>query len=47
LPIEVKHDCLKKTTIKSLEATEMDYWRRASGKSKLDKVRNERIREIM
>lgn len=38
---------LKEKTRKSLEATEMDYWRRAAGKSKLERVRNERIREIM
>lgn len=30
-----------------LRATEMDYWRRAAGKSKMDKVTNERIKEIM
>ena len=34
-------------TEKLLEATEMDYWRRAAGRSKLEKVRNVRIREIM
>ena len=32
---------------KLLEATEMDYWRRAAARSKLEKVRNVRIREIM
>lgn len=38
---------LKEKSIKTLEATEMDYWRRAAGKSRLEKVRNERIRELM
>ena len=30
-----------------LLSTEMDYWRRAARKSRMDKVRNQRIREIM
>jgi hypothetical protein len=25
----------------------MDYWRRAAGISRLEKIRNERVREIM
>ncbi|XP_030752875.1 uncharacterized protein LOC115879950 [Sitophilus oryzae] len=35
---------LKERNLKLLEATEMDFWRRAAGKSQLDRVRNERIR---
>lgn len=38
---------LKVRTTNMLEATEMDYWRRAAGKSRMDRVTNERIREIM
>lgn len=38
---------LKVRTEKMLEATEMDYWRRAAGKSRMERVTNERIREIM
>ena len=38
---------LKEKNLKLLEATEMDFWRRAAGKSKLDRVRNERIQNIM
>lgn len=30
-----------------LEATEMDFWRRAAGRSKMERITNERIREIM
>jgi hypothetical protein len=28
-------------------ATEMDYWRRVAGISRLERIRNERVREIM
>ncbi|XP_056648205.1 uncharacterized protein LOC130452786 [Diorhabda sublineata] len=38
---------LKEKTVKMLEATEMDYCRRAAGISRLEKIRNDRIREIM
>ncbi|XP_030762003.1 uncharacterized protein LOC115886839 [Sitophilus oryzae] len=38
---------LKKRILKLHEATEMDFWRRAAGESKLDRVRNERIQNIM
>ncbi|XP_057670224.1 uncharacterized protein LOC130902259 [Diorhabda carinulata] len=38
---------LKEKTVKMLEATEMDYWRRAAGISRLEKISNDRIREIM
>ncbi|XP_030751044.1 uncharacterized protein LOC115878641 [Sitophilus oryzae] len=38
---------LKERNLKLLEATEMDFWRRAAEKSKLDRVRNERIQNIM
>jgi hypothetical protein len=27
--------------------TEMDYWRRAAGISRLERIRNKRVREIM
>ncbi|XP_030761386.1 uncharacterized protein LOC115886399 [Sitophilus oryzae] len=33
--------------LKELEAIEMDFWRRAAGKSKLDRVRNEKNQNIM
>ncbi|XP_030752880.1 uncharacterized protein LOC115879957 [Sitophilus oryzae] len=38
---------LKERNLKLLEATEMDFWRRAARKWKLDRVRNERIENIM
>ncbi|XP_030753355.1 uncharacterized protein LOC115880307 [Sitophilus oryzae] len=38
---------LKERNLKLLEATEMDFWRCTAGKSKLDRVRNERIQNIM
>ncbi|XP_030750470.1 uncharacterized protein LOC115878198 [Sitophilus oryzae] len=38
---------LKEKNLKLLEATEMDFWSRVAGKSKLDRVRNERIQNIM
>ncbi|KAJ8952322.1 hypothetical protein NQ318_017216 [Aromia moschata] len=38
---------LREKSIKSLEATEMDYWRRAAGRSRLERIKNERIREVM
>jgi len=38
---------LKDRTTKMLEATEMDFWRRAAGRSRMEKVTNIRIREIM
>ncbi|XP_030750618.1 uncharacterized protein LOC115878302 [Sitophilus oryzae] len=38
---------LKERNLKLLEAMEMDFWRHAAGKSKLDRVRNERIQNIM
>lgn len=38
---------IKDRSAKMLNATEMDFWRRAAGKSKRERVTNERIREIM
>ncbi|XP_030748221.1 uncharacterized protein LOC115876551 [Sitophilus oryzae] len=38
---------LKEKKLKLPEATEMDFWRRAAGKSILDRVRNERIQNVM
>ena len=38
---------IKETTKRMLEATEMDFWRRSAGKSRLERITNERIREIM
>lgn len=38
---------LKETTKKMLKATEMDYWRRAAGRSRMERIPNERIREVM
>ena len=38
---------MKKSMEKMLMATEMDFWRRAAGKSRIEKMRNDRIREIM
>ncbi|XP_045480901.1 uncharacterized protein LOC123685289 [Harmonia axyridis] len=38
---------LKASAEKTLEATEMDFWRRAAGRSKLERFTNNRIREIM
>ncbi|XP_030765262.1 uncharacterized protein LOC115889414 [Sitophilus oryzae] len=38
---------LKERNLKLLEATEMNFRRRAAGKSKLDRVRSERIQNIM
>ncbi|XP_030746802.1 uncharacterized protein LOC115875473 [Sitophilus oryzae] len=38
---------LKEKNLKLFEATEMDFWRRAAGISKLERVRNERIQNIM
>lgn len=38
---------LKDRTEKMLRATEMDYWRRAAGRSRRERVTNERIREVM
>lgn len=38
---------LKQKSEKMLEATEMDFWRRSAGKSRMEKITNERIREIM
>ena len=47
----VTHSCevwqMKQSTEKMLTTTEMDFWRRAAGKSRIERVRNERIREIM
>ncbi|XP_030757464.1 uncharacterized protein LOC115883269 [Sitophilus oryzae] len=34
---------LKDKTVRSLEATEMDFWRRAAGKSRRERYRNNRI----
>jgi len=38
---------IKEKSERTLMATEMDFWRRAAGKSKLERYTNERIREIM
>ncbi|XP_044766437.1 uncharacterized protein LOC123322558 [Coccinella septempunctata] len=38
---------IKANTEKMLMATEMDFWRRSAGKSRMERVRNDRIREIM
>lgn len=38
---------LKKRTQEMLKATEMDFWRRSAGISRRERVRNERVREIM
>lgn len=38
---------LKERTLKTLEATEMDFWRRAAGRSRIERITNTRIREIM
>lgn len=38
---------LKDRTEKALKATEMDFWRRAAGRSKKERIPNDRIREIM
>ncbi|CAH0393483.1 unnamed protein product [Bemisia tabaci] len=38
---------LKERTQRMLRATEMDFWRRSAGISRRDRVRNERVRQIM
>lgn len=38
---------LKERTKRMLEATEMDFWRRSAGRSKLERIRNDRVREVM
>ena len=38
---------LKKRTQDMLRATEMDFWRRSAGISRRDRVRNDRVRQIM
>jgi len=38
---------LKERAKKKLTATEMDFWRRSAGKSRMERVTNERIRQIM
>jgi hypothetical protein len=38
---------LGKSEEQRIMATEMDYWRRAAGISRLERIRNERVREIM
>lgn len=38
---------IKAKTEKMLMATEMDFWRRSAGRSRIERIRNERIREIM
>lgn len=38
---------IKQSTEKMLITTEMDFWRRSAGRSRRDRVRNDRIREIM
>ncbi|CAH0395288.1 unnamed protein product [Bemisia tabaci] len=38
---------LKERTKGMLRATEMDFWRRSAGISRRDRVRNERVRQIM
>lgn len=38
---------IKEKTAKMLTATEMDFWRRAAGRSRMERITNNRIREIM
>jgi len=38
---------LKQRSENSLKVTEMDFWKRAAGKSRWERIRNERIQEIM
>ena len=38
---------LKKRTEDMLRATEMDFWRRSAGISRRERIRNEKVREIM
>lgn len=38
---------MKERTSKMLTATEMDFWRRSAGRSRMERVTNNRIREIM
>ena len=38
---------IKDTTKQKLEATEMDFWRRVARRSRLERVTNDRIGEII
>ncbi|CAH0383863.1 unnamed protein product [Bemisia tabaci] len=38
---------LKMRTQEMLKATEMDFWRRLAGISRRERIRNERVREVM
>lgn len=38
---------VEERTSKTLRTTEMDFWRRAVGRSKIERITNVRIREIM
>lgn len=38
---------LKERTIRTLEATEMDFWRRAAGRSRIERIPNDTIRTNM
>lgn len=44
--MELKYSS-KNRTVRTLEATVMDLWRRAAGKSRVERITNNRIREIM
>ena len=38
---------IKETMKRMLETTEMDFWKRATGRSRFERITNERIDEIM
>lgn len=38
---------LKERAERMIQATEMDFWRKAVGRSRMEKIGNDRIREIM